>query len=78
MDPDRYPGLGFLAAALFGVGFLQPSKQRTDADRLRDLDAAVARHQAKLAAPDFIAAHAKRERRRLKNRSRLPQLRSIE
>lgn len=57
---------GILAMAVFGTGLLQRRGVRTDADRLRDLDVAEARHQAKLSAPAYIAAVQKRERKRLK------------
>lgn len=55
-----------LAMALFGARLLHKRRQRTDEDRLRDLDISEARHQAKLASPAFIAAAEKRERKRLK------------
>ena len=64
MNPHYFPGLA--ALSLLGMGLLAPARQRTDADRLRDIDLAEERHQAKLASPAYIAAQRKRERKRLK------------
>lgn len=67
MDPDKYIGAGFLAAALFGARLLRPTRQRTDADRLRDIDKAEQAAIERARNPHVIAAAAKRERRRLRN-----------
>jgi hypothetical protein len=61
MHPHYFPFLG-----MFLGGLLRPVPRRTDADRLRDLEAAEQAHLAKLANPVFIAAQAKRERKRAK------------
>lgn len=67
MIPNPYGALAaaFLISSLSMFGRATVS-QRTDADRLRDLDAAEARHIAKITSPGFLAAQAKRERRRQK------------
>lgn len=64
MHPHYFPGLAALSR--LGMGLLTPARQRTDADRLRDIDLAEERHLAKLANPAYIAAQKKRERKRLK------------
>ena len=65
MDPEY----GLLAAALISstLGLmLRPKRRRTDADRLRDLDAAEQVAIARANNPHVIAAAAKREKRRQK------------
>lgn len=67
MVPDKF---GLLAASMLisspNMFRRATVNQRTDADRLRDLDAAEARHIAKITSPGFLAAQAKRERKRQK------------
>lgn len=59
-------GLGLLGLAALSGGLAFVRKERTDADRLRDLDAAEQAHIAYKTNPHVIAAAERRERRRLK------------
>lgn len=59
--------IGLLGLALGTVGLLRAKPKRTDADRLRDLEAAEQAAIERARNPHVIAAAAKRERKRLKH-----------